>query len=497
MRQPSLKSGFILLLMAALAWGCSQSTTETVVIRDQPRTVTAQPDTGTVAPAAFNQLNIGLIDSVTNFDPLFASNLSTQRVIRLIYEGLFTVNENGEAIPQLIKEYSVSDDGLTYTIELHNDRFYHDSDAFSTGIGRRLNAMDVKRSILRSAKMTVPEKAAHLFMNIRGFEPFFKEQRLEFDPGKRKLNDVEGIEVTGTFTLRIRLLTPDPDFKLKLASPYALVYPHEALRNNDMGLFRRPVGTAAYRLNRIERAGHLILSRHQNYSPGLRSAAPFNRIDVFTITNESELFQKFARQELDLIPEMGIQTVQSVTESAGTIIPAYADLYRLHPGEGSRDIAVYLNTGSDYDLRPVKNIWDDTLHDRHFNVPGLNVTFYRVEPDTTGDLTPIEIYLSAFTQDYLSRNILNTVSTQLFQPAESAVRFMELSVTNRNAAFYTKSSDSWHSGFIHSYDGFTLAEASFSQWAISHRYVSGFTTNSVPWWIPVHSIRINEQLKDR
>ena len=497
MRQSSLKYGFTLLLIASLAWGCSSSTTETVVIRDQPRTVTAQPDT-TIPAATFNQLNIGLIDSVTNFDPLFASNLSTQRVIRLIYEGLFTVNRDGEPVPQLIKEYTVSDDGLIYTIELHSDRFYHDSEAFSTGIGRRLNAMDVKRSIMRSAKMTVPQTASQLFMNIRGYEPYFQEQRLEFNPANRKLRDVEGIEVTGTFTLRIRLLTPDPDFKLKLASPFAVIYPHEALRNDEMGLFRRPVGTAAYRLNRVERPGYMILSRHQNYSPGIAEAAPFNRIDIYTITNESELFQKFARQELDLIPEIGIQTVQSVADSSGTIITAYADRYRLYHGNGSRKLSVYLNTESDYDLNPVKNLWDETLPDRYFNVPGLQVRFNTVQYDTTEGTGPLEFYLTTYTQDYLSRNILNTVSTQLFQPAESSVRFMELAVPNRNAAFYTKSSDSWHSRFITSSDrGFTLAEASFSQWAISHRYVSGFSTNDVPWWLPVTSIRINEQLRNQ
>jgi ABC-type transport system substrate-binding protein len=496
MRQSTLKYGFTVLLMASLAWGCS-STTETIVIRDQPRTVSAQPDT-TIPTALFNQLNIGLIDSVTNFDPLFISNLSSQRVIRLIYEGLFTVNREGEPIPQLIKEYTVSEDGLTYTIELHNNRFYHDSDAFSTGIGRRLNAMDVKRSIMRSAKMTVPVTASHLFMNIRGYEPYFKEHRLEFDPAMRKLRDVEGIEVTGTFTLRIRLLAPDPDFKLKLASPFAVIYPHEALRNDEMGLFRRPVGTAAYRLNRVERPGYIILSRHQNYSPDLSEAAPFNRIDIYTITNESELFQKFARQELDLIPEIGVQTVQSVTDSTGSIIPAYADRYRLYQGNGSREITVYLNTESDYDLFPVKNLWDETLPDRHFKVPGLQVNLNTFQPDTSEGSDPIEFYLTSFTQDYLSRNLLNTVSTQLFQPAESSVRFMELSVPNRNAAFYTNSSDSWHSGFITLSDhGFSLAEASFSQWAISHRYVSGYSTNDVPWWIPVTTIRINEQLRNQ
>lgn len=483
--------------MASLAWGCSSSTTETVVIRDQPRTVTAQPDT-IITEATFNQLNIGLIDSVTNFDPLFASNLSTQRVIRLIYEGLFTVNRDGEPVPQLIKEYSVSEDGLTYTIELHNDRFYHDSDAFSTGIGRRLNAMDVKRSIMRSAKMTVPKTASHLFMNIRGYEPYFQEQRLEFNPANRKLRDVEGIEVTGTFTLAIRLLTPDPDFKLKLASPYTVIYPHEALRTDEMGLFRRPVGTAAYRLNRVEHPAHIILSRHQNYSPGIADTAPFNRIDVYTITNESDLFQKFARQELDLIPEIGIQSIQSVADSSGTIIHAYTDRYYLYPGNGSREIAVFLNTESDYDLNPVKNLWVETLPERYFNAPGLKVSFKSVQPDTTGESDPIEFYLTSYTQDYLSRYILNSLSTQLFKPAESSVRFMELSVPNRNAAFYTKNSDSWHSQFITRSDqGFILTEASFSQLAISHRYISGFSTNDVPWWLPITSIRINEQQRNQ
>jgi peptide/nickel transport system substrate-binding protein len=66
------------------------------------------------------------------FDPAFASDGETFRVVRQIHEGLLT-NELGgsEPVPQLAEDYEVSEDGLEYTFSLREGVKFHDGTDFN------------------------------------------------------------------------------------------------------------------------------------------------------------------------------------------------------------------------------------------------------------------------------------------------------------------------------------------------------------------------------
>lgn len=52
-------------------------------------------------------------------------------IANLVYSGLFKLNGNLELIPDLAREYSVSEDGTQYTIHLRNDVKWHDGQPFT------------------------------------------------------------------------------------------------------------------------------------------------------------------------------------------------------------------------------------------------------------------------------------------------------------------------------------------------------------------------------
>lgn len=72
---------------------------------------------------------IDLTSNPESLDPQSATDAASITVIRNLYEGLVEKDENGEIQLAAAASYTVSDDGLTYTFQLNNDRYwYYDED---------------------------------------------------------------------------------------------------------------------------------------------------------------------------------------------------------------------------------------------------------------------------------------------------------------------------------------------------------------------------------
>ncbi|MEG0614498.1 MAG: peptide ABC transporter substrate-binding protein [Oscillospiraceae bacterium] len=61
-------------------------------------------------------------------DPQIASDTSSLVVIENMFDGLFRFTDSGAISNGMAAEYSISDDGLTYTFKLKNDQFWANSD---------------------------------------------------------------------------------------------------------------------------------------------------------------------------------------------------------------------------------------------------------------------------------------------------------------------------------------------------------------------------------
>ena len=92
------------------------------------------------------------------WNPYTCRGMENQAVMQLIYQGLFTLNQAFDAEPVLCKEYSVSDDGLTYTISLQDAWFSN---------GNRLTASDVTYSLAQAQES---ELYSGRFTDIASYE---------------------------------------------------------------------------------------------------------------------------------------------------------------------------------------------------------------------------------------------------------------------------------------------------------------------------------------
>jgi len=96
----------------------------------------------------------GITGTPRFINPLLAISEADRDLTKLVYAGLMTRDRDGTLIPELAQEYSVSDDGLTYTFTLLDNLAFHD--------GTQLTSADVLYTIEQAAN---PELLSPVYAN--------------------------------------------------------------------------------------------------------------------------------------------------------------------------------------------------------------------------------------------------------------------------------------------------------------------------------------------
>ncbi|WLD27331.1 Oligopeptide-binding protein AppA [Clostridioides difficile] len=75
-------------------------------------------------------INLTMVTPKT-INPITNTDKSVGYIMNLIYDGLFTIDENYNVTPQLVKEYNIAQDGMSIDIKL-NDAKWHDGKAVTS-----------------------------------------------------------------------------------------------------------------------------------------------------------------------------------------------------------------------------------------------------------------------------------------------------------------------------------------------------------------------------
>ncbi|MFA5668714.1 MAG: ABC transporter substrate-binding protein [Balneolaceae bacterium] len=336
---------FLLVTFLAVILSCGKST-ETIIVQTGPglfSTQTTPRETVENQKGAdrFIQLNVGELEAIETLDPLFAESNSELRTIHLIYDGLTRINQDGEVAPALASSWKLSSDSLQYTFQLRTDVYFHNSSKFPSGLGRRFSAKDVEFSFRRMASVLVPDAAANKFEQIRGFENYHLEQTTVKNPAKRTLTGIDGIKVQNDSTLSIILTRKNSLFLEELAHPHASIYASESLPTEG-GPILRPIGTGAFYFAKQEK-NRLILASNNSYF--LKQNLP-DRLDIISGLSESELFLAFAKDEVDVLLELGPQSILSATDSTGQLNNTYKSVYELNISSVKGNYELFYNPKS-------------------------------------------------------------------------------------------------------------------------------------------------------
>jgi len=104
-------------------------------------------------PTYGGELTEGVIGTPHLANPLFAISEADKDIVSLVYAGLMKVESDGTLAPELAKDYTVSEDGKTYTFTLRDNVTFHD--------GEPVTADDVEFTIRKAIDPAVksPKRA--------------------------------------------------------------------------------------------------------------------------------------------------------------------------------------------------------------------------------------------------------------------------------------------------------------------------------------------------
>ena len=94
-------------------------------------------------------------NGLSSLDPAFAKDLANLNVCNQLYNSLVQLDSNLQIQASIAKDWAISPDGKIYTFTLRSDVFFHDSQSFPKGKGRRVVAGDFVFSFLRAEVMTL------------------------------------------------------------------------------------------------------------------------------------------------------------------------------------------------------------------------------------------------------------------------------------------------------------------------------------------------------
>ena len=465
---------------------------ETTVVRQSPVTesadTTATEDTTAGEPsAAFRQINIGEINPILTLDPLFADNAGTMRAVQLVYEGLVRYNKDGSVIPGIAKNWTVAKDSLRYQFTLRNDVFYHDSNVFNSGIGRKLKSDDVKFVFERMAKNSVPKDAAQLFMPVMGFEPYYQEQHNLLNPSKRVLNSIRGIQTPNDSTVVFNLVEKDPHFMQKLASPYAVIYPREAVTDNNPNQFKA-VGTGPFTLSQQRGDSVYTFSKFKNYYDPQVPVA--NRVDIIVKKKEAELFKAFVNGDIHVLPELGLQTLQGALNQKEELRANYTSTYTLEEPKGASRYLLNYNPNSDMPkemAHALAGMFDST--DTFEDLSGEMISFrsYPVlTQDSSYNISPRDTVNITGAEDSYSFHLMVKLRDKL-QQRDATLQVFEIFTPTRNTGLYTSHLLPFSDRKLAEKEEHTLVSFTVPHRVLYHGDIKNIHFNRFPWWIEMRT----------
>lgn len=305
-------------LAAAMLAGCGASSTSTSGSQDSSASGTDTQAADAASSEAAAATSTASADAGTlrlawtsDIQTLDVQTTSANYMIPMnVFDRLFEIqlNDDGttELVPSLVKEYTVSDDGLTYEFTLRDDVKFSD--------GTTLTASDVEFTLVRLLALDTSVNTDFASC-ILGADELIEQEGYSYD------DKVEGIEVTDDTHLTVTLAYPFAGFLYELATPAGCIYSRAAVEaaGEDYGNdYTAAIGSGPYVITDWTRDSSLTLALNENYwgeEPSVKN------VDIQIVPDASTINMMFQNGEIDILDCDDLDS--SVVES--TYKTTYAD----------------------------------------------------------------------------------------------------------------------------------------------------------------------------
>lgn len=193
------------------------------------------------------------------FNPIATTSKSVADCAFLVYDSLFYLDNELFANAVLAKDYSVSDDKKTYTIELNTDFKFHDGSAFSSA--------DVVYTVKEIKRM--------------GQNSLFFEY----------VENIESVSAKGDNEVVIKIVSPEPLFINNL------VFPIVKKNTSSMEKVEEPIGTGPYKFVKTNLVRAMYFEENENYAGKRASENKMkNAVVTFVPDKETQTYALEARR---------------------------------------------------------------------------------------------------------------------------------------------------------------------------------------------------------
>lgn len=212
-------------------------------------------------------------------DPIAITDRPSARVSMHIHETL-AIQKDGKFLPLLAKEWSTSDDGLTWTMNLREGVTFHDGSAF--------DAEAVKWNFDR-------------FLSPDANSP------------RRSLGAViESVDVAGPYVVTFRTKQPFAPFLSVVASYNLGIVSPTAGKGAPAGLARNPVGTGPFKLASWSPNNSIVMERNDSY---WGEAALPREVRIMVVPEDSARLLQLLSGQVDVIANVPVPLVPQISKS--------------------------------------------------------------------------------------------------------------------------------------------------------------------------------------
>lgn len=239
-----------------------------------------------------NVLVVGQIAEPASLDPHVVTAANDFRILVNVYDGLVR-NKPGtlEVEPALATDWTISDDGLTYTFNLRPGVRFHD--------GTDFDAEAVKFTFDRMLDESHPYHSTGPF------------------PLSFFFSSITSVDVVDADTVTFTLNEPYAPFMSNLASPTGLIVSPAAVAASGADYGRNPVGTGAFKFEEWQSNARVVVSRNDDYWDG----APALEAIVFRpITDANTRVAEMLSGGIDVLVETPPDNVESFRQDANFIV---------------------------------------------------------------------------------------------------------------------------------------------------------------------------------
>ncbi|WP_047547716.1 ABC transporter substrate-binding protein [Psychroserpens sp. Hel_I_66] len=241
--------------------------------------------------------------NIGSLDPAFAKDNADIWAINQLFNGLVQMDEELNVQPCIAKDWTISEDALTYSFTLRDDVEFHKHNLFGKDSTRHVTASDFEYSLNR----LLDKKIA--------------------SPGSWTLNKVDSFKAINDTLFEIKLKQAFPAFLGLLTMKYCSVVPKEIVEHYKSDFRANPIGTGPFKFKRWEENLKLVFRRNNNYFETDNSGKQLPYLEAVAITflpDKQSEFLQFAQGNIDFVSGLDASYKDEILTATGKLREFYA-----------------------------------------------------------------------------------------------------------------------------------------------------------------------------